>query len=47
VKKAQMKYGLPADSYPTVELLAKFGVQATSAEPGASGQPMAPVTRKR
>jgi lytic murein transglycosylase len=25
VKKAQMKYGLPADSYPTVELLDKLG----------------------
>lgn len=25
VKKAQMKYGLPADSYPTMELLARLG----------------------
>ncbi|HEY4141034.1 MAG TPA: lytic murein transglycosylase [Pseudolabrys sp.] len=47
VKKAQMKYGLPADSYPTVELLAKLGVAATSSEPAASMQPVAPVTRKR
>ena len=47
VKKAQMKYGLPADSYPTVELLAKLGVPTTPSEPVASAQPVAPATRKR
>jgi lytic murein transglycosylase len=47
VKKAQMKYGLPADSYPTVELLVKLGVPVTSSEPAASVAPVAPVKRKR
>jgi hypothetical protein len=39
-----MKYGLPADSYPTVELLAKLGVPIASSEPAA---PVAPAARKR
>jgi peptidoglycan hydrolase-like protein with peptidoglycan-binding domain len=30
VKKAQMKLGLPADSYPTVELLERLGGGQTS-----------------
>jgi lytic murein transglycosylase len=46
VKKAQMKVGLPADSYPTVELLAKLGVPATP-EPNASAPAVAPAVRKR
>ncbi len=33
VKKAQMKVGLPADSYPTVELLDKLGVSRAPAAP--------------
>jgi len=47
VKKAQMKVGLPADSYPTVELLAKLGVPATPSEPNASAPLVAPAVRKR
>ena len=46
VKKAQLKYGLPADSYPTVELLAKLGVRA-AAEPAAASASAAPPPRKR
>jgi hypothetical protein len=38
VKKAQMKVGLPADSYPTVELLDKLGVPR--------GAPVAPPAPK-
>jgi peptidoglycan hydrolase-like protein with peptidoglycan-binding domain len=33
VKKAQMKFGLPADSYPTVELLERLGGPRTLAMP--------------
>ncbi len=47
VKKAQMKYGLPADSYPTVELLAKLGVARATAEPANPSAPAAPAPRKR
>jgi lytic murein transglycosylase len=32
VKKAQMKYGLPADSYPTVELLEKLGGRSSAGQ---------------
>ena len=32
-KKAQMKLGLPADSYPTVELLERLGGARTVATP--------------
>jgi lytic murein transglycosylase len=38
IKAMQLKYGLPADSWPTAELLAKMGGNATPA-PAADAQP--------
>jgi lytic murein transglycosylase len=36
VKKAQLKFGLPADSYPTAELLGRLGATAVAATPPAA-----------
>ncbi|WP_040771622.1 lytic murein transglycosylase [Rhodopseudomonas sp. B29] len=39
VKAMQIKYGLPADSWPTAELLVKMGGNAAPAAPSASAEP--------
>jgi hypothetical protein len=44
VKETQMKYGLPADSWPTAELLVKMGGRAT-ATPTAGPDDAAPAAR--
>jgi len=39
VKAMQIKYGLPADSWPTAELLARMrGPRAPAAAPGAAAE---------
>jgi lytic murein transglycosylase len=54
VKQAQMKFGLPADSYPTVELIARLGgsagaAAAPTATPAAAPRPkpVSPPAAKR
>jgi hypothetical protein len=41
VKAMQMKYGLPADSWPTAELLARMRGPGAQAQPAASAMPAA------
>jgi peptidoglycan hydrolase-like protein with peptidoglycan-binding domain len=51
VKQAQLKLGLPADSYPTTELLSRLGSGAAAATPpaeragGAPARPRTPAPR--
>ncbi|UYO53390.1 lytic murein transglycosylase [Rhodopseudomonas palustris] len=46
VKAMQLKYGLPADSWPTAELLTRMGGSAAPA-PSASADPMQPTEPRR
>lgn len=46
VKAMQIKYGLPADSWPTAELLTRMGGSAATA-PSASADPMQPTEPRR
>jgi len=46
VKAMQLKYGLPADSWPTAELLSRMGGSAAPA-PSASADPMQPTEPRR
>lgn len=46
VKTMQLKYGLPADSWPTAELLTRMGGSAAPA-PSASAEPMQPTEPRR
>ena len=46
VKAMQIKYGLPADSWPTAELLTRMGGSAAPA-PSASADPMQPTEPRR
>jgi len=42
VRQAQLKLGLPADSYPNTELIARLGGATASAAPAAAAPPRAP-----